>query len=128
MVAAGAERRILLSQYLCGLATVTSCSRMIFAFARDGGLPASGALRRVHHKFRVPWPQSGPARFSASVHDLHAGVQHRGLGVRHLPLYLLRPAGDPRLLRLGKKMDNDGALEHGREELQTGRRCWCSCR
>jgi amino acid transporter len=33
---------------------VTSCSRMIFAFARDGGLPASGALRRVHHKFRVP--------------------------------------------------------------------------
>jgi amino acid transporter len=45
---------ILLSQYLCGLATVTSCSRMIFAFARDGGLPASGALRRVHHKFRVP--------------------------------------------------------------------------
>jgi amino acid transporter len=45
---------ILVSQYLCGLATVTSCSRMIFAFARDGGLPASGALRRVHGKFRVP--------------------------------------------------------------------------
>ena len=45
---------ILVSQYLCGLATVTSCSRMIFAFARDGGLPASNALKRVHHKFRVP--------------------------------------------------------------------------
>ncbi len=45
---------ILLSQYLCGLATVTSCSRMIFAFARDGGLPASGALRRVSPRFRVP--------------------------------------------------------------------------
>ena len=45
---------ILVSQYLCGLATVTSCSRMIFAFSRDGGLPASGALRRVHSKFRVP--------------------------------------------------------------------------
>jgi amino acid transporter len=45
---------ILLSQYLCGLATVTSCSRMIFAFARDGGLPGSGALKRVSPRFRVP--------------------------------------------------------------------------
>jgi amino acid transporter len=45
---------VLVSQYLCGLATVTSCSRMIFAFARDGGLPGSGALRRVHARFRVP--------------------------------------------------------------------------
>ncbi len=45
---------IAVSQYLCGLATVTSASRMIFAFARDGGLPASGALRRVSHRFRTP--------------------------------------------------------------------------
>jgi amino acid transporter len=45
---------ILVSQYLCGLATVTSCSRMIFAFARDQGLPFSERLRRVHHKYRVP--------------------------------------------------------------------------
>jgi amino acid transporter len=45
---------ILVSQYLCGLATVTSCSRMIFAFARDQGLPFSDRLRRVHHKYRVP--------------------------------------------------------------------------
>ena len=27
---------------------------MIFAFARDGGLPASAALKRVHAKFRTP--------------------------------------------------------------------------
>jgi amino acid transporter len=45
---------ILTAQYLCGLATVTSCSRMIFAFARDQGLPFSERLRRVHHKYRVP--------------------------------------------------------------------------
>ncbi len=42
------------SQYLCGLATVTSASRMIFAFARDGGLPASGSLRSVDHRYRTP--------------------------------------------------------------------------
>jgi amino acid transporter len=45
---------VLVCQLLCGLATVTSASRMIYAFARDGGLPASGALKRVHARFRTP--------------------------------------------------------------------------
>ncbi|HJZ56499.1 MAG TPA: amino acid permease [Gemmataceae bacterium] len=42
------------AQYLCGLATVTSASRMAFAFARDGGLPASGVFRHVSPTFRTP--------------------------------------------------------------------------
>jgi amino acid transporter len=45
---------IALAQYLCGLATVTSASRMAFAFARDGGLPFSAALKRVSPRFRTP--------------------------------------------------------------------------
>ena len=45
---------IFLSQVLCGLATVTSTSRMIYAFARDGGLPASKALARVSPAHRTP--------------------------------------------------------------------------
>lgn len=45
---------IFISQFICGLATVTSASRMIFAFARDGGLPASATLKRVHAGFRTP--------------------------------------------------------------------------
>jgi amino acid transporter len=45
---------IVLAQYLCGLATVTSASRMAFAFARDGGLPFSLAVRYVSPKFRTP--------------------------------------------------------------------------
>ena len=32
---------IVVAQYLCGLATVTSASRMAYAFARDGGVPFS---------------------------------------------------------------------------------------
>jgi amino acid transporter len=40
--------------YLCGLAIVTSASRMTFAFARDGGLPFSEALRRVSPARRTP--------------------------------------------------------------------------
>lgn len=43
---------IAIAQYLCGLATVTSASRMTFAFARDGGLPSP--LRRVSPTFRTP--------------------------------------------------------------------------
>jgi amino acid transporter len=35
---------IAVAQYLCGLATVTSASRMAFAFARDGGLPKVARL------------------------------------------------------------------------------------
>ena len=45
---------IFISQLLCGLATVTSASRMIFAFSRDGGLPASKALSTVSVKYRSP--------------------------------------------------------------------------
>ncbi len=45
---------ILVSQWLCGLATVTSVSRMIFAFSRDGGLPAAKALAKVSPKYRTP--------------------------------------------------------------------------
>lgn len=45
---------IFVSQFLCGLATVTSVSRMIFAFSRDGGLPASRLLAKVNPRFRTP--------------------------------------------------------------------------
>jgi amino acid transporter len=45
---------ISLAHYLCGLATVTSASRMAYAFARDGGLPFSGWLRGVSPAHRTP--------------------------------------------------------------------------
>lgn len=45
---------IFIAQWLCGLATVTSVSRMIFAFSRDGGLPGSSALASVSKKHRTP--------------------------------------------------------------------------
>ena len=46
---------ILISQFLCGLATVTSASRMLFAFSRDGGMPVgSTALAKVSPKYRTP--------------------------------------------------------------------------
>lgn len=46
---------ILVAQLLCGLATVTSASRMIYAFSRDGGLPlGSKLLASVSKTYRTP--------------------------------------------------------------------------
>ena len=46
---------IFIAQFLCGLATVTSASRMIFAFSRDGGLPfISKWVSSVNPKYRTP--------------------------------------------------------------------------
>jgi amino acid transporter len=46
---------ILITQLLCGLATVTSASRMLFAFSRDDGVPGvSKALATVSPKYRTP--------------------------------------------------------------------------
>ncbi|MCI0412525.1 amino acid permease [bacterium] len=45
---------IVLANYLCALAGLTSCSRMMYAFARDGGLPMSGSLSHVNPQHRTP--------------------------------------------------------------------------
>ncbi len=45
---------IIISNFLCALAAVTSTSRMIYAFARDDGLPFSGLLKSVSPKHRTP--------------------------------------------------------------------------
>jgi amino acid transporter len=47
---------IVVANYLCGLACMTSTSRMMYAFARDGGLPGSGLLKRVSPRWQTPVP------------------------------------------------------------------------
>lgn len=45
---------IVIANYLCALAGLTSTSRMMYAFARDGGLPASQTLSHVSTQYRTP--------------------------------------------------------------------------
>jgi len=45
---------IVIANYLCALAGLTSCSRMMFAFSRDGGLPYSSTLSKVSTQYRTP--------------------------------------------------------------------------
>jgi amino acid transporter len=47
---------IVAANYLCGLACTTSTSRMMYAFARDGGLPLSRVLRSVSPRWQTPVP------------------------------------------------------------------------
>lgn len=42
------------AMWFCGFASVTSNSRMLYAFARDGGLPGSALLRRVSPRYQSP--------------------------------------------------------------------------
>jgi amino acid transporter len=45
---------IFVVNYLCALAAMMSTSRMVYAFARDGGLPASNALKSVDPLTKAP--------------------------------------------------------------------------
>lgn len=45
---------VTIAMWFCGLSSVTSISRMIYAFSRDKGLPFSNLLNKVSTKFRTP--------------------------------------------------------------------------
>jgi len=50
LIAAG----IAIAMAFCGLSSVAAAGRMLYAFARDDGLPASGWLKQVSHRYRTP--------------------------------------------------------------------------
>jgi amino acid transporter len=45
---------IAIAMAFCGLSSVASAGRMLYAFSRDDGLPASGWLKKVSHRYRTP--------------------------------------------------------------------------
>jgi len=72
---------IVLANYLCALAGLTSTSRMIFAFARDGGVPAARRLRFVSPSCRTP------------VHAIWVGAILAFLSTLYTPAFLTLAAG-----------------------------------
>lgn len=75
------------AMWFCGLASITSNSRMLFAFARDGGLPASKLLARVSTRFQSPhiavWVSAG----AAFVVALWSGAYAAMVALSTLALY-----------------------------------------
>jgi amino acid transporter len=45
---------IAIAMSFCGLSSVASAGRMLFAFSRDDGVPGSAWLKKVSHKYRTP--------------------------------------------------------------------------
>ncbi|MEO8469337.1 MAG: amino acid permease [Chloroflexota bacterium] len=45
---------IAIAMSFCGLSSVASAGRMLYAFARDDGMPGSGWLKKVNHQYRTP--------------------------------------------------------------------------
>jgi amino acid transporter len=45
---------IAIAMAFCGLSSVASAGRMLYAFSRDDGVPGSGWLKKVSHRYRTP--------------------------------------------------------------------------
>jgi amino acid transporter len=45
---------VTIAMWFCGLACITSSSRIVYSFARDGGMPLSKYWARIHSKYRTP--------------------------------------------------------------------------
>jgi amino acid transporter len=66
------------AMWFCGLSSVTSNSRMLFAFARDGGLPFAQKLASVSPRFRSPhfavWTSASMALLVALWSDAYSAM------------------------------------------------------
>jgi amino acid transporter len=79
---------ILAAQFICGLATITSASRMTFAFARDEGLPGSKYLKIVSPKYRTPVYAIWTSAALAVGFTSFAGAYSVAVAVTSIALYL----------------------------------------
>ncbi|MBS2013521.1 MAG: amino acid permease [Deltaproteobacteria bacterium] len=91
----------LAAMWFCGLSSVTSASRTLYAFSRDRGLPFASTLSRVNEKTRTPIPAIlvltvgpfvlvlGTAPFSDALFDAMAKMATMGLYVSYaIPIAL----------------------------------------
>jgi amino acid permease (GABA permease) len=94
------------AQLFCGMASVTANSRMIFAFSRDGALPASNFWHRINARTRTPtnaiWLAAGgafvlglPYLFNATAYAAVTSIAVIGLYIAYvLPTFLRLRQGD----------------------------------
>ena len=78
--------------YICALAGLTSTSRMMFAFARDGGLPASKFLSHVSTQYRTPTYAIWTGAVLAFVTSL-TGIIGAALGLQGVDIFLVLATG-----------------------------------
>jgi amino acid permease (GABA permease) len=94
------------AQLFCGMSSVTANSRMIYAFSRDGALPASRFWHRINRRTRTPtnavWLAAGgafllglPYLWNATAYAAVTSIAVIGLYIAYvLPTYLRLQQGD----------------------------------
>lgn len=75
------------AMWFCGLSSVTSNSRMLFAFARDGGLPFSARLAAVSPRFRSPHVAVWTSALAALAVALWANAYSAMVALSTIALY-----------------------------------------
>ncbi len=94
------------AQFFCGMASVTANSRMIYAFSRDGALPASRLWHRINPRTQTPtsavWLAAAgafllglPALWNSTAYAAVTSVSVIGLYIAYvIPVYLRLRQGD----------------------------------
>ncbi|MBI4051302.1 MAG: amino acid permease [Elusimicrobia bacterium] len=79
---------ILVAMWFCGLSAVTANARMIFAFARDKGLPGSKLLAQVSPKYRTPAPAVWLSVVLAFLVAVYSGAYNVIVSISTIGLYV----------------------------------------
>ncbi len=72
---------IAIAMAFCGLSSVASAGRMLFAFSRDDGLPGAGWLKKVSHRYRTPANSLTAIVVVAFVFTVLAGIVGGGTAI-----------------------------------------------
>ncbi len=72
---------IAIAMWFCGLSSIAAAGRMLFAFARDDGVPASGWLKKVSHRYRTPANSLLGITAGAWLFTLIAGIVGGGTAI-----------------------------------------------
>ena len=77
-----------MAMWFCGLSAVTWSSRVIWAFARDDGLPGSSTLRRVSVKHMTPAPAIWLCSIAAFLTAVYSGAYAVVVSISTIGLYI----------------------------------------
>ncbi|MEW6207593.1 MAG: amino acid permease [Acidobacteriota bacterium] len=78
---------VAMAMWFCGLSAVTWCSRVIYAFSRDEGMPASSLLKRVSKKHLTPAPAIWLSVVVAFLAAVYSGAYSTVTSISVIGLY-----------------------------------------
>jgi amino acid transporter len=101
---------VTIAMWFCGLSSITANSRMIYAFARDGGMPFSKLWATISRKYRTPVPAIWMSVVVAFLFAIWSGAYPVITSISTLALYAsyLIPVG----LKLYKERKGEFRKEH----------------